>query len=282
MSAYPPRCVQLRSYCNIYAFLTLACILRPKSLTLIIRLKNRQLPLKHNSTINHSKLTVMRQRLIKLIMENYRSLTPFLLIAAFTILLFSACKMDKPAGDNPICVKLNKNDIQKWIDDGYIKPGERSKYTVNLRAAYAFPGKGYRLYAALQNADGSLIEKSVIRLDKVDTCSVAHIKLSPYILLGTMRTSLADWNIWDGVKLKDSFSFIRLEPFNYKDSQGISYLALNEFTIDKWGHIITSPTTTGTTTFQAALPCPPCDNCRPPCPGECQSCNKFDSTAEQQ
>ena len=222
----------------------------------------------------------MRQNLVKYFKENYRSLTPFLLVAAFTIFLLSACKWDRPAGEKPICVKLTKKDIQNWIDEGFIKPGDAAKLTVHLRAGYTFPGKGFWLYAALQKEDGSIIEKSITKLDKVDTCSVAHIKLSPYILLAAMRTPLSEWKIWDGDKLKDSFSFVRLEPENYRDPKGISYLALNEYIIDKSGNIITNTTNTGTVSYITALPCPPCDNCRLPCPTECSNCNKIDTTFE--
>ena len=163
---------------------------------------------------------------------------------------------------SPTCVKLTKAQIQKWVNKGYLNPQDSG--IVRLKAAYAWPGTFYKVYAGVQKADGSLIQESIIALTPVDTCK-DHVNLNEFVFSGTLQVSVADWNIWKtngGKSLNDSLAYIQLDPYTY-NYQTLPLLAFQDYVVSKDGsriQVLHMAKTDG------ILPCPPCPNCKTPCP----------------
>jgi len=190
-------------------------------------------------------------------------------------LILISCK--PKTSTEPVCVKLTKDDLKKWVTDGYIDSASLPKLAIRFRAAYAFPGKGYAVFAGLQDSTGKLIEASIIQLQVEDTCSKTHIHLSPFIFTGVIPANLTDWPIWTSSgKVNDSLDYIRLEPDNYK-YKDFQFLQLNDF-VYKAG--TRGPIQVPHKTMFCLAPCPPCENCRLPCPEPCNSCGAKTDTLQ--
>jgi hypothetical protein len=194
----------------------------------------------------------------------------FLLVCSIAILL-TGCKPEKMK--LPSTAMLTKKQIQKWIDKKYITPGD-STVVIRFRPVYGFPNTVYRLYAAVENKDGSLIEASEIELsqEKGDY----NISIDPFTFTGMIEASLKDWNVWKEsqgkIELNPDFNHVRLIPFD------TTYESLPLFCIKDY--VITGENVTEvqhyskdfTMIITGLLPCPPCINCKVPCPPP-TSCN---------
>lgn len=206
--------------------------------------------------------------------QTQRLLSPhLLLVAAVFLLTFVSCKKENKY---PVCVQLSKVQIQKWVNKGYIKPND-STTIVRFKVAYAWPGTIYRVYAVIQDKNGSSNNKSLIELKPVDTCGKSHIHLDDFVFEGTMQARLADWNIWKKDGINDSLQYIQFVPYDYA-YEGLSLLALHDYIIKKGGipSAVIHPKSE-----DGLLPCPPCPNCKScPPPTSCTDCGSvaIDST----
>lgn len=192
-----------------------------------------------------------------------RALLPWIIAICLMPSLFS-CKEKYPKQVS--CVKLTNEQLKKWVNKGYLNPQDST--IIRLKAAYAWPGILYKVYAGVQQSNGNLIEESVIALSPVDTCTKNHIKLDEFVFSGTLQVNVADWKIWKtggGKALDDSLQFIRLDPYSFV-YEGLPLLAYRDYITKKGNVQIPGQHYTAQKTIYSILPCPPCPNCKNPCP----------------
>src|SRR5690349_15412342 len=92
-----------------------------------------------------------------------------LLLCVASAFQFSCNGDDKDeAMTDPTCVKLTRDQIQNWIDKGYIDPGVKGT-VIRFRTVLSWPKTVFRIYAGVQKLDdGSLIPESEIELSATD------------------------------------------------------------------------------------------------------------------
>jgi hypothetical protein len=200
----------------------------------------------------------------------------FLIIAAaFFVVTDSSCKSGKKS-KVPTCVKMTKAQLQKWVKNGYTERGNKNyAYLIRLKTTYAFPGTGFSVFVMGQRRDGSLIDESLTELTPVDSCDKVHIKLSDFIFTGTNQSVWSDINVLNSNgTLIDSLEYLKLTPFDYKDSATKLNFMAYDFNVIKTGGVIMVKTATSPTIQSVSLPCPPCPNCKAcPPPMDCTNCN---------
>jgi len=200
-------------------------------------------------------------------------LSLFFFVLISLSLLMTSCKQ-KEKMTNPSTVQLTKGEIQKWVDKKFITPGDTT-VVIRLRAVYGLPGTIYRVFAAVENKDGSLIVSSEIELgmEKGDY----GIDVDPFSFAGNMEASLKDWKIWKTtqgkIELDPGFSHVRLIPADY-NYQGLPLMYFKDYLINETGGA--AEVTHYDKDFmiiKGLLPCPPCGNCKAPCPPP-STCNE--------
>jgi len=169
-----------------------------------------------------------------------------LVVSAFSFLAISSCKEEKPPKGS--CISLSKSKIEKaWGD--YIRQGK-----IDYLSFITFYNPiNHEINVSVQAFDSSYkpIGPFVKLLSESDCADSL-----PKLRVGENIATLADLEILiDSVHLKD-FAYLALTPYSKEGN-----LAYKTRVVDKNEKVLSA---TGGT-----LPCPPCINCRPPCPADC-------------
>jgi hypothetical protein len=178
--------------------------------------------------------------------KKFLGLFLFIVATAF-VLSLPSCKETKPP--KGLCISLSRSKIDKaW--SGYIKNGEidyltfitfynsiTHEMTVSVQA-----------FKKNHNPIGPFV-----KLYTEEGCA----DLLPKVAVGENTASLSELNILseNGKEFKD-FGYLVLTPYSYS-----GYLAFKTKVVDKNTSLLGLMSET--------LPCPPCINCRPPCPALC-------------
>lgn len=197
-----------------------------------------------------------------------------LTITTVLMMAISSCGKGGKKSKNPTCVKLTKEQFQKWVKKGYTDPASKDYMTaIRFTTAYAGPGAVYRVYAIGQRKDYTLINESLTELSALDTCNKKHIELSDFIYTGTIPVDLNDLKILKpGGKLNDSLQYISLRPYDWFDTKIKYNFIAYDFSVIMTGDVIVKPLMAEK---GIGLPCPPCPNCPVggcPKPPTCEIC----------
>ena len=194
-------------------------------------------------------------------------------ITIFALLSISSCKgkNDKEGGKENLassCLTLTADTINKYWAPKYTNPSNPAKDIITVLKFYpSYDPKsgGYKLSVqAFNNVDIKLGNE--FNLDAGIACAVNL----PSLVTGRSNDlDLGSLNIFKGDgSLVANFSKIILTPA-VENVSGFNFLKFDVAVV------------IGDSRTQAAsiLPCPPCINCKPPCPVNCSpACTKEDST----
>ena len=177
-----------------------------------------------------------------------------LAISVFSLFSLSSCKEKAPKGS---CVALTRSKINKeWVKPGYIKDINYMTFITCYNPIKHEISVGVQAYDKDYKAVGEYFMLATGDAWKDDL---------PPLAVGKNNIELADLNILESGKLKD-FAFVNLVPYGQN-----GYLWYNTTVVDKELKSLNIKPLT-------AYPCPPCVNCKPPCPINCDPpCSKEDS-----
>jgi hypothetical protein len=195
-----------------------------------------------------------------------------LAIIVFFLLGISACngkkdKKNEKENLSPSCMTLTRDQINKYWVPTYTNPSNPEKNLISI----------LKFYSAYNHESGSFTV-NVQAFNKFNTSLGDPIDLSPGVACGVKLPSLVQGrsndidlsalNILkaDGT-LVDNFDQIILTP---------GFVEINGFDFLKYDLAIVIGGTS--TPGPPPLPCPPCVNCKPACPEDCQPpCSPDDS-----
>jgi hypothetical protein len=170
-----------------------------------------------------------------------------ILLSVFSVFSISSCEKKPPKG---LCISLSKSKIDKaW--SSYIKNGEIDYLTFIT----FYNSITHEMIVSVQafKKNHNPIGPSV-KLYTEEGCA----DLLPKVAVGENTASLKELDILseNGKEFKD-FGYLVLTPYSYE-----GYLAFKTRVVDKNNKALSI-------TLESTLPCPPCINCRPPCPTLC-------------
>jgi hypothetical protein len=186
-------------------------------------------------------------------------------ITIASLMVISSCK-GKKESIGPICVKLTKEQIQKWADSGYGDSTNRNYMAgVRFRPAYGGQGGSYKIFVQGYRKDGTVITESLTELKPIDTCNKTHIIFTEFITVGVIPFTSKELNIFtrEG-KVTGDLKYLEFVPSDYyHKGSGFHFLRLEPYTVKEDGSQIQLRPSTEP---PSGLPCPPCQYCKEPCP----------------
>lgn len=164
----------------------------------------------------------------------------------------------KPDDSEPTCMTLTKDQIEdNWVPT-YTDPANPAETKITVLRFYAYfnpETNGYSISVQALNNAGKPLGK-LIDLNRGKGCDQ---NLPPLITSKNYDVELSSLQMLkDDGTLIDFFTKLIVTPAS-TDIGGLNFLKLD----------MTVATEDGTTSRGSGLPCPPCPNCKPPCPDWC-------------
>ncbi len=186
-------------------------------------------------------------------------------IAVVSLLTISSCKEKKEKKKalvtSPSCMMLTKTDINQWVTNGYTDTSAANKNRIIwLRFITSWKGAGTEFDVKVEGLRDDKDRNSIVSGSetKLTSGSSCIISLPAAIGLSSNSCKLSDLNILEpNGTLKSNFDYLLLTPeANPTDPNYMSFK-------------MTVFYTAGSTPEGGTLPCPPCINCKYPCPDDC-------------